>query len=227
MRAGPQESIVCVRSHHVPAGASVMQGDGEFKGGSDIPQSVRVFTHNITRRSIAWDPARQRPTQELVHSIHSALHFSLDPCINHPDESPSFCVVPVPARNLSAARGFCLIVPCLKDMAVKPEDVVRNSRGQTTAKLFAGFDGESLNEDDVHDALEALHASTGVNDVHKFVISLEGIKWSGGCYDESQAAGIDIIDHLKDPWQVIVAVAISYAPLLLSFRTPTVSFFAT
>lgn len=67
-------------------------------------QSVQVYTHNITRRPIAWDPARQRPTQELVHAIHSALHFALDPCVNHPTEEPSFCIVDA-APSSSGSTG--------------------------------------------------------------------------------------------------------------------------
>lgn len=58
----------------------------------NFPTSVLLFTQNITRHPIAWDPARQRPTQEVIHAVHSALHFALDPCVDHPDEPLSFGV---------------------------------------------------------------------------------------------------------------------------------------
>ncbi|KAF9514605.1 hypothetical protein BS47DRAFT_1484995 [Hydnum rufescens UP504] len=204
MRHRPQRPF-CVRGLHVPTAeflASVEMPAAD-EAGFKIASSVRVYTHNITRRPIAWDPARQRPTQELVHSIHSALHFALDPCVNHPDEAPSFCIIPGRSHELPIAQGNCLMVPCLGDMVVKPEDVARNSKGQVTAKLFAGFDGEVLHKGDVDDALDALRRSTGVSVVHKFVISLEGIKWNGDWSDASQSVGIDIIDHLKKPWEYL------------------------
>ena len=59
----------------------------------NFPTSVLLFTQNIARHPIAWDPTSQRPTQELVHAVHSALHFALDPCVDHPDEEISLGVV--------------------------------------------------------------------------------------------------------------------------------------
>jgi hypothetical protein len=56
------------------------------------PTSVLLFTQNIARHPIAWDPAQQRPTQEVIHAVHSALHFALDPCVDHPGEPLSFGV---------------------------------------------------------------------------------------------------------------------------------------
>lgn len=65
----------------------------DASGGQNFPTSVLLFTQNIARHPIAWDPTRQRPTQELVHAVHSALHFALDPCVDHPDEAISLGVV--------------------------------------------------------------------------------------------------------------------------------------
>lgn len=126
------------------------------------PQSVQVYTHNITRRPIAWDPARQRPTQELVHAIHSALHFALDPCVSHPDEKASFCVVSnanaSSASNDTSASGSgkrTLIVPCVNDIAKSPRRWSDTERQELTIKLFAGFDGAPLTREHVQEALAA------------------------------------------------------------------------
>lgn len=199
-----------------------MEDDGCCSSAQSTPSSVQVFTHNITRRPIAWDPTRQRPTQELVHAIHSALHFALDPCVNHPDEIPSFCVVPVsvplssssypfpPKSNATPPRydDLRLIIPCTNDLAHSRSAQKNGTRdkAELTVKLFAGFDDVPLLPHHVAEALDALRRVCGSErTIDKFVISLEGVKWTGDSA-EATSSGQDLemrhIDAMKDAWEV-------------------------
>lgn len=192
------------------------------------PTSVQIYTHNITRRPIAWDPARQRPTQEVVHAIHSALHFALDPCTDHPDEAASFCVVDVlpplsssadasPLLSSSIGVGEVphtgeqqpkgkenkrLVIPCEDDLSASLP-----AKAELSVKLFAGFDGRALTVEDVDEALEALKRTSGARDIAKFVVALEGVRcdWSGGEEDGKSGGGEEEtrrIQELGDVWQV-------------------------
>ena len=201
---------------------TLMEDDGCCSSPRAPPSTVQVFTHNITRHLIAWDPARQRPTQELVHAIHSALHFALDPCVNHPDEMPSFCVTPIPPSSLSSSRfdstttadNLRLIVPCTNDIA-RSRPVGKNDirdKAELTVKLFAGFHGAPLLPYHVEEALDALQRVCGSErTIDKFVISLEGVKWTGGSIDAtSDVKDMEMlhVDAMKDAWEVRTAVLI-------------------
>ena len=167
--------------------------------------SVQVFTHNITRRPIAWDPARQRPTQELVHAIHSALHFALDPCVNHPHEKPSYCVLDAPSTSTSnaisgeveapsstssspstphrAPEAQTLVIPCisaLEHSLPSSPPPLASSPAELTVKLFAGFNDVPLSVSTVKAALDGVRRSIGsLRTIDKFIVSLEGVKWGG------------------------------------------------
>lgn len=144
------------------------------------PSSVQVFTHNITRRPISWDPQAQRPTQELVHSVHSALHFALDPCVNHPDEKPSFSVLDSPPLSSSSSSSSRLYVPSLDEMLrsrPKPSPSSKD-KDELSVKLFAGFNGTTLTPAIIADAIAALETLCGPERVIDcFAISLDGVKW--------------------------------------------------
>lgn len=191
---------------------------------SAAPRSVQVYTRNITRRPIAWDPARQRPTQELVHSIHSALHFALDPCVDHPDEKPSFCITSTPSfsssqtlppqseSGSSRVQGGRLIIPCIQDIAhtlpTSTSGVLPSSRDkdELTVKLFAGFDGAPLTPDDIDDALLSLQRVLGpARAIDKFIVSLKGVKWTGplsGVSRDAEDEEFRQIDAMREAWEV-------------------------
>lgn len=181
---------------------------------SDCPTSVQVFTHNITRRPIAWDPRSQKPTQEVVHSIHAALHFALDPCVNHPDEEPSFCQVNAPftTEASSSEKTSRLIIPCVNDIVpVSPENSAKAARSELSVKLFAGFNGAVVGSQDVDEALEALKRTTGVAKIHQFVLSLDGIKWNGGNTTNADGeseweVGVEVIETLSDAWKACLVL---------------------
>lgn len=185
---------------------------------SEIPNSVQVYTHNITRRPIAWDPARQRPTQELVHAIHSALHFALDPCVNHADEKPSFCVLDRQPFSLAKSSESKLeaatpsrrqlIIPCVNDMARAPPassiDPSKN-KNELTVKLFAGFDDALLTTEVVEEALEALERVYGsAREIERFIISLEGVKCSADSADEVTDSEVRQIAAMRESWEVCI-----------------------
>jgi len=199
---------------------SSMDDDGCCSSLRAAPGSIQVFTHNITRHPIAWDPARQRPTQELVHAIHSALHFALDPCVNHPDEMPSFCVIPRPLSSFSSLQSdgtttssvpehLRLIIPCTNDIAhsrsADKNDV--RDKAELTVKLFAGFDGVPLLPEHVEEALDALQrVCSSERTIDTFVISLEGVKWSGtSVHATSSDNDLEIrhIDAMKEAWKYL------------------------
>lgn len=201
-----------------------------------IPSSVQVYTHNITRRPITWDPARQRPTQELVHAIHSALHFALDPCVNHPHEKPSFCLFEAgrgvsessespsqppsstassPSPEHREPHAHRLVIPCVNDLALSvSSDPKRlgNSQVELTVKLFAGFNDAPLDTSIITEALDALKRSTGSSrKIDKFIVSLEGVKWSGKSPsvecpnpqgEKDWETGMQHIDAMIDAWEV-------------------------
>jgi len=169
------------------------------------PSSVLLFTKNITRRAIAWDPARQRPTQEMIHGVHAALHYALDPCIDHPVETCSFELI----RDdyLSEFGGtdnekelWRLVVPKLEDMQ---RGGVRIDNGDVTVKLFFGNNGPKKRY--IDEALDALEKVTGGNGADRFIISLNGVNWGGG--EDGVEDGLAEIHELGRVWQHISALS--------------------
>ncbi|KAF8606410.1 hypothetical protein BDV93DRAFT_520712 [Ceratobasidium sp. AG-I] len=157
--------------------------------GQNFPTSVLVFTQNIARHPIAWDPTSQRPTQELVHAVHSALHFALDACVDHPDEEIS----------LGVADGT-LIIPNRKDLKAREPP----SQGWGVhVKLFV----RAVPKDSaayVHifeNALTELRRAIGATELESFVVSLQDIYWDGEKQDEG-AESSDIA-KLLDLWEAM------------------------
>lgn len=156
----------------------------------DFPTSVILFTQNIARHPIAWDPARQRPTQEVIHAVHSALHFALDPCVDHPDEALSFGV-----------QDGALVIPNKKDL--KPKEPPQTG-WEVHAKLFiyanAGQDPVTYVRM-FERALDELKDVVGTTTLDSFVVSLSSIGWHGEKDEES--VGLDEVDRLVDLWTAI------------------------
>src|SRR5258708_25561751 len=169
---------------------------------NNVASSVIVYSRNITRRPIAWDPARQRPTQEFIHSIHSALHFALDPCVNHPDELPSYALDVYEQGLSSHAHRTCLTIPSVYDMTSTHYDM--SSSPQTTAKIFSGFGGMPLRVQDFKAALEATRLCTGLPGVHKLVVSMDGAKWAPGTLDISQEDRSSLLPELLCVWELSI-----------------------
>lgn len=181
------------------------------------PSSALFFTKNITRRAIAWDPARQRPTQEMIHGVHAALHYALDPCIDHSDEVCSFELVREDEVGGSGGKGkgsgndedglkevregvWKLVIPKLEDMQ---RGGVRVDNGDVTAKLFFGREGPK--ERYVDDALDVLERVTGSKRADRFLVSLKGVNWAGG--EEGMEDGMGEVRALGDVWQHISALS--------------------
>ncbi|KAG9121813.1 hypothetical protein FRC07_002072 [Ceratobasidium sp. 392] len=144
-----------------------------------FPTSTLLFTQNIARNPIAWDPALQRPTQELVHSVHSALHFALDPCLDHPNEALSFAV-----------QDGVLVVPNKADMKQEPPAVGWDvhAKQQDPAAYVRIFER----------ALAELRDSIGATSLESFVISLDNVSWNGEKEDEE--CGLQDVDKLGELW---------------------------
>ncbi|CEL55176.1 hypothetical protein RSOLAG1IB_01184 [Rhizoctonia solani AG-1 IB] len=152
------------------------------------PTSVLLFTQNIARHPIAWDPAQQRPTQEVIHAVHSALHFALDPCVDHPGEPLSFGV-----------QDGVLVIPNSKDLKQREAP---KSGWEVNAKLFIYATGQK--SDDYarifERALAELQGVMGATTLESFVVSLSNIGWHGETVD---AEGLDEVDKLGDLWTVM------------------------
>ncbi|QRV89561.1 hypothetical protein RhiJN_17579 [Ceratobasidium sp. AG-Ba] len=162
-------------------------GDSKSQVMAALPTSVLIFTQNIARHPIAWDPARQRPTQELVHAVHSALHFALDPCVDHPNEALSFTV-----------QDGVLVIPNKADLMKQPERI--GSGWEVNVKLFI----RAAQQDPVgyvrifERALAGLRDSVGATLLESFVVSLDAICWNGEKEDEE--CGLQDVDKLGDLW---------------------------
>ncbi|KAJ1307272.1 hypothetical protein OPQ81_001383 [Rhizoctonia solani] len=155
---------------------------------SNSPTSVLLFTQNIARHPIAWDPAQQRPTQEVIHAVHSALHFALDPCVDHPNEPLSFDV-----------QDSVLIIPNRKDLKQREPP---QSGWEVNAKLFIYAAGENPSSYTgiLERALSELRGVIGATTLESLVVSLSNIGWRG---ESEPAEGLDEVDKLGDLWTAI------------------------
>ncbi|CAE6423197.1 unnamed protein product [Rhizoctonia solani] len=155
---------------------------------SNSPTSVLLFTQNIARHPIAWDPAQQRPTQEVIHAVHSALHFALDSCVDHPDEPLSFDV-----------QDSVLVIPNRKDLKQREPP---KSGWEVNSKLFiyaAGQDSKAYAEM-LNRALTELQGVIGTAALESFVVSLSNIGWHG---ENEGTESLDEVDKLGDLWKAI------------------------
>ncbi|KAG9075177.1 hypothetical protein FS749_013175, partial [Ceratobasidium sp. UAMH 11750] len=155
-------------------------------GDSAFPTSTLLFTQNIARHPIAWDPALQRPTQELVHAVHSALHFALDPCVDHADEPLSFIV-----------HDGVLIIPNKADLKLEPPA----SGWEVNVKLFTrAAEQDSAGYVRIFErALGELRDSIRATTLESFVISLDRVCWNGEKEDEE--CGLQDVDRLSELWE--------------------------
>ncbi|CAE7143006.1 unnamed protein product [Rhizoctonia solani] len=152
------------------------------------PTSVLLFTQNIARHPIAWDPTQQRPTQEVIHAVHSALHFALDPCVDHPDEPLSFGV-----------QDSVLVIPNRRDLKQREPP---KSGWEVNAKLFihnAEKDSSAYAEI-LNRALTELQGVIGATTLESFVVSLSSIDWHG---ESEGTEGLDKVDKLGELWKAI------------------------
>ncbi|KAG8687413.1 hypothetical protein FRC09_013497 [Ceratobasidium sp. 395] len=151
-----------------------------------FPTSTLLFTQNIARNPIAWDPARQRPTQELVHAVHTALHFALDPCVDHPDEALSFIV-----------HDGVLVIPNKADLKQREPPALG---WDVHVKLFirAAQKDPAAYVTIFERALVELRDSIGAAALESFVISLDSVCWNGEKEDDE--CGLQDVDNLGDLW---------------------------
>ncbi|KAF8754100.1 hypothetical protein RHS01_06403 [Rhizoctonia solani] len=140
---------------------------------TDSPTSVLLFTQNIARHPIAWDPTQQRPTQEVIHAVHSALHFALDPCVDHPNEPLSF-----------GMQDGLLVIPNREDLKQREGP---KSGWEVNAKLFIYANGQKSGEyaKILERALQNCRANIG---------------WHGEAVDTE---GLDEVDKLGDLWALM------------------------
>ncbi|KAF8689053.1 Caspase domain, partial [Rhizoctonia solani] len=155
---------------------------------TDSPTSVLLFTQNIARHPIAWDPTQQRPTQEVIHAVHSALHFALDPCVDHPNEPLSF-----------GMQDGLLVIPNREDLKQREGP---KSGWEVNAKLFIYANGQKSGEyaKILERALAELQGVMGATTLESFVISLSNIGWHGEAVDTE---GLDEVDKLGDLWALM------------------------
>lgn len=155
---------------------------------SNSPTSVLLFTQNIARHPIAWDPTQQRPTQEVIHAVHSAFHFALDPCVDHPDEPLSFGV-----------QDSVLVIPNRKDL--KPREPPK-SGWEVNVKLFIYAAGQDSNPyaGILEHALTELRGVIGATTLESFVVSLSNIGWHG---ENEGTEGLNEVDKLGGIWTAI------------------------
>jgi hypothetical protein len=206
-------------------------------------EQVQIYTQNITRHPISWDPATQRPTQELVHSVHTALHFALDTCLDHPDERLSFDVVPLSSSPLSGegeeGEKGKLVVPMVGDMKRRgvgslglsssttstptttnsspgtvsplPTSPPKYLKEEMTAKLFlfsaspSATDGKKVfTKEWIDEALDALEKATGLREVDRFVLKLDGIDWEWDWEEGKRDLKECVVDwdNVLDVWEV-------------------------
>ena len=168
---------------------------------SRAPTEALLFTQNTTRNPISWNPALRQPNpNEVLHSVHLALHRALDPCINGTGESCSWAIDV--ARKDTISRRV-LVIPKLSDLHTPSQEVLEHS--EISVKLrFYGLHDDVDRIAQVDEALGNLKAATGFTDIDRFVIGFDSIRWDGG--DEETKEYCEQVAYLVESgvWQVVL-----------------------
>lgn len=180
-----------------------------------MASTLLLYTQNITRHAISWTPPQgpsssgENSNTELLHAIHTSLHYALDPCAEHPDEPASYCfsATDEEAEGLGVRRGGQLIIP--KEVDLKR---MKDNDGEITVKMFffeppslrgtpKGKEREKVREAWIAEALAALEKATGKKEVWRFVVKLEGVRWDGQAQWEE--VGIPQVEDMGGLWETL------------------------
>ncbi|KZO90718.1 hypothetical protein CALVIDRAFT_602783 [Calocera viscosa TUFC12733] len=180
-----------------------------------MASTLLLYTQNITRHAISWTPPKgpsssgENSNTELLHAIHTSLHYALDPCAEHPDEPASFCFSETDeeAEGLGGRKGGQLIVPMESDLKRS-----KDNDGEVTVKMFffeppslrgtlKGKEREKVQEAWVAEALTALEKATGKKEVWRFVVKLEGVKWDG--QEQWEEVGMPEVEDIGGLWATL------------------------
>lgn len=170
------------------------------------PNKVLIFTQNTTRNPISWNPAlRQANPNEVLHSVHLALHRALDPCTNGCGDACSWAVLNTPSNLAkgvelkelqtsppSDEQDRTLVIPRPSELSyqLRPKDTP-----EISIKLrFYGRHDSVDRKAHVDEALKYVEQATGFKEIDRFLVGFDGIRWAGG--DEVCAKGEEEVDFL-------------------------------
>ncbi|KAG9005854.1 hypothetical protein FRB94_003925 [Tulasnella sp. JGI-2019a] len=178
---------------------------------SPVPTRALLFTQNTTRNPISWNPTLRQPNpNEVLHSVHLALHKALDPCISGSGDACSWNVVDdascgyetikeaVPGQKqqvngIPKDGARILYVPRPSDL--KLTSLSAGSVPEVSLKMRFYEPQEGVDRRaQVDEALKSFQEATGLHQVDRFVIGFDGIRWAGG--DEECTSGAKDIDSL-------------------------------
>ncbi|KAG8885502.1 hypothetical protein FRB97_000827 [Tulasnella sp. 331] len=178
---------------------------------SPVPSRALLFTQNTNRNPISWNPALRQPNpNEVLHSVHLALHKALDPCINGSGDACSWNIHEGDIKGYETADKIDTDQPSQANG--KPKDVIRTlfiprssdlkptalspgSIPEVSVKLRFYESHEGIDRRaQVDEALKSFEDATGLHQVDRFVIGFDGIRWAGG--DEECRSGADDIELL-------------------------------
>ncbi|KAG8906828.1 dynamin-like GTPase mgm1 [Tulasnella sp. 403] len=153
------------------------------------PTKALIFTQNITRNPISWNPALRQPNpNEALHSVHLALHRALDP-LNAPGVTPATG----PVQSNTKEPNKLLIIPRPSALKYTPLGPVANPEISVKLRFYGSHD----NVDrclQVDEALKRVKEATDFETIDRFVIGFDKIRWAGG--DEECESGADEVDVL-------------------------------
>ncbi|KAG9017483.1 hypothetical protein FRB90_001127 [Tulasnella sp. 427] len=177
---------------------------------SRVPCKALIFTQNTTRNPISWNPAlRQVNPNEVLHSVHLALHRALDPCTNGCADACSWALVNPPddftqtvddkgsqtSSLSSSGKGQTLVIPRVSDFTWRqpgPKDTP-----EISIKLrFYGPHDSVDRKTQIDEALKYVEQATGFKEFNRFLIGFDGVRWAGG--DEVCAKGEEEVNFLYD-----------------------------
>ncbi|EJU04821.1 phospholipase D/nuclease [Dacryopinax primogenitus] len=180
-----------------------------------MASTLLLYTQNITRHAISWTPPRgpslsgENSNTELLHAIHASLHYALDPCTEHPDESASFCfsATDEEAESLGVRKGGQLIIP--KEADLKR---AKDNEGEITVKMFffeppslqstpKGKEREKVRQTWIAEALTALEKATGKKEIARFIVKLKGVRWDG--QDKWEEVGMPKVEDVCGLWETL------------------------
>lgn len=180
------------------------------------PSKALIFTQHTTRNPISWNPAlRQANPNEVLHSVHLALHRALDPCTNGCADACSWVILDTPSSAtkpielkelqtsspLSDGKLRTLVIPRPSELTypqLGPKDTP-----EISVKLrFYGPHDLVDRKAQVDEALKYVEQATGFKEIDRFLIGFDGVRWAGG--DEVCAKGQEEVDFLSKSgvWEV-------------------------
>lgn len=172
------------------------------------PTNAIIFTQNTTRNPISWNSAlRQVNPNEVLHSVHLALHRALDPCTNGCGDACSWAVLntpsssakPVELKELQTSASSSdeklrtLVIPRPSELTYPP--LGPKDTPEISVKLrFYGPHELVDRKAHVDEALKYVEQATGFKEINRFLIGFDGVRWAGG--DEVCAQGQEEVDYL-------------------------------